>query len=179
MRLFVGLPFTESAREDLAAQLTDPGHPGWRWTRPETWHVTLAFLGEVDQERVGQVEQEVVAAAGSAPGPVTLSVEAVRPVGRRMIWLDLDDDPAGAVEGLGEGLQEALEAAGLPVDRKPVAPHVTVARWRGSGRRAPSSARPSVPAVELSWTAAEVVLYRSRLGRDGPRYEVLAAESLG
>lgn len=179
MRLFVALPFTDAAREDLAAQLTDPGHPGWHWTRAETWHVTLAFLGQVEEQRVEQVEREVAAAAGRAPGPVTLSVGEVRPVGRRMIWLDLDDDPPGVVVELGEGLQEALAAAGLPVDRKPVAPHVTVARWRGRGRRAPSSARPSVPAVELSWTAAETVLYRSRLGREGARYEALAVESLG
>lgn len=179
MRLFVALPLTPAARRSLSDQLGDTGHPEWRWTAAGTWHVTLAFLGEVDEDRVGAVARPLAAAAGRTAGPVGLTVEALRTVGRRMVWLDLGDDPPGAVAELGADLQEAVAAAGLPVNRRPVTPHVTVARWRGAGQRAPSSAEPTLPSVALEWTVTEAVLYRSHLGGDGATHEVLLAESLG
>lgn len=179
MRLFVALPLTSAARRSLSDQLGDSGHPEWRWTAAGTWHVTLAFLGEVEEDRLGAVAGAIAAAAGRAAGPVRLTVEALRTVGRRMVWLDLVDEPAGAVAELGADLQEAVAEAGLPVDPKPVTPHVTVARWRGGGRRASRSAEPALPSVTLEWTVTEAVLYRSHLGGDGATHEALLAESLG
>lgn len=180
MRLFIALPLTGAARgavADVARSGLQPA--GWRWTDPETWHVTVAFLGEVDEHRRHEVEGVLEAAGEQADGPIELEVTHVEPVQRRMVWLRLADRPAGAVAALGADLQHRLGGAQLPVQEREVTPHVTVARWRGEGDKAPAGQVVDPPAVDLAWTAREVVLYRSHLGSDGARHEMLAVAALG
>ena len=55
---------------------------------------------------------------------------------------------------------------------------MTVAR-AGRGARIPRAALVAAPVPELRFEGSEVVLYRSRLGRDGARYEPVARVSLG
>lgn len=177
MRLFAGLPLSDDVRSvlrdavDAAARADDD----WGWTRSSSWHVTLAFLGEVAPDHRDDVEAVIGSAVRRRGRAIELTVDDLAVKSRRMVWARIDAAPEGALAGLGEGIQIALEDAGLPVDRKPVAGHVTLARWRGGGRRAPRSAWPELPDVAVSWSPGEVVLWQSHLG-DGPaRYEALAS----
>jgi RNA 2',3'-cyclic 3'-phosphodiesterase len=173
MRLFVALPVDERVRRRLE-EATAPwrsgerGDDGWRWTRPEGWHVTLAFLGEVDEERAGEVA-EVVGPAVAGAGPVRLALADVDHFGRRVLHVALTDDPPGAVARLGEAVQQALANVDLPVKHQRVVPHLTVARAR-------KRARPALPDLSVpdgSWTVDEARVYVSHLHPEGARYEVL------
>lgn len=179
MRLFVALEVDAAVRctvEDALADLRG-ADDDLRWTRPEGWHVTLAFLGEV------VAAPDVVTAAvargvdAAATGPVTLRLGEPGRFGRRAAWLGVDDEPAGAVASLGEAIQAELEAAALPVERREVRPHLTLARPRGRSQL-PDGFVEQLPRPEGTWTADAAVVLRSHLEPEGARYEELARVAL-
>jgi RNA 2',3'-cyclic 3'-phosphodiesterase len=188
-RLFVALPVPTAVRHhlelvqgELRGRASD-----LRFTRPEGWHVTLTFLGWVGRERIGEVGQ-VVGVALEGTAPITLSLGQPGRFGNRVLWIGLEDEPAGAVAAVGERLQSAIEAAGLPVERQEVRPHLTLARGgRGRPVRARSLAdlRAVLTRVQAArdagpdaWVADEVQVWRSELGRGPARYHVITGVPL-
>lgn len=175
MRLFVGLGVPDDVTDGIEAALGEvrEAHPDLNWTTPASWHVTLAFIGDVDdadREAVEAAVGEGVERAGV--GPIELSLDAPGHFGHRVAWLGVRDRPSGAVAEVGERIQERLADAEVPVDRKEVRPHLTLVRARGRGGRLPRGLVEQLPEVEGTWTATEAVLYRSHLGRP-VRYERL------
>lgn len=175
MRLFVALDLSAEA-EDRLRRAVGPlrgRYDGLRWTPPEGWHVTLAFLGEVVDDGLAAVTGAVGdAVAAAATEPIRLRLDAPGHFNRRILWFGVADDPPGAVATLGVAVQRAAAAIGVPVDEKPVHPHVTLARARGR-ERVPADVLADVPQVEVAWDVAEAFLYRSHLGRGAARYERL------
>ena len=178
-RLFVALLVPEHVRVlgQAAAAPAREVAPELTWTRPEGWHLTLAFLGPVAVDRVPAVEETVggaVAAAGV--GPIGCRLGVPGRFGGRALWLGVEDDPAGAIAALGEAVQAALEAApGLPVQRQPVRPHLTLARASRRGARITEAVTAAVAPVTASWEADEVALVRSHLGGGPARYAEVAS----
>ncbi|GIF15193.1 RNA 2',3'-cyclic phosphodiesterase [Actinoplanes teichomyceticus] len=107
-----------TAREDLRRRLP----PGAHLTRPEKWHVTLAFLGEVDDHRTPEVVDALATVSG--PPPFRLRLDGGGRFGSVM-WVGL----AGALTALDElreAIRAALDGAGFPIDRRPFRPHLTI-----------------------------------------------------
>ncbi len=183
MRLFVGLAVPASVRSELGSVTgpLDVELPQLRWTPPSGWHLTLAFLGEVEADRLGEV-RTLVAELAAEQQPVHLSLGPAGRFGSRALWIGVDDRPPGALVEFGARLQTRLVGAGLPVRAQKVVPHLTLAR---SGRGEVDAA--AVARVEqrlqplhgLRWTAAQLTVWRSHLGTGAPRYEVVAAPVLG
>lgn len=179
MRLFLALQVPQAVRGTLDAAVAPlrSARDDLSWTRAENWHVTLAFLGEValgPDPVVAAIEDEVVPVA-----PIDLQLDHAGHFGRRILWMGVADDPPGAITALGERLQEALAEHDLPVDRKPVRPHLTLARVRGRGRGAVTSHLvDEVPPTSGAWTASAVEVVASHLGAGGARYEVVASVPL-
>lgn len=178
MRLFVALLPPPEALAEVEAAVA-PCRTAWpelRWTAAEHWHITLAFLGEVE-ERVLDGLQARLARVAARHAPVDLAFGAAGRFGDRVLWLGVDGPRerlarlAGAVAA-----QAAKAGAGRP-DRKPYHPHLTLARVRHQadlrpvvGELAGFSGRP--------WRAESMHLVRSHLGPP-LRYEPLASWSLG
>jgi RNA 2',3'-cyclic 3'-phosphodiesterase len=172
------------------------------WTRAEGWHLTLAFLGRVEDERfeevVAGVRLGVEAArgrddivAGEDTAPPRLALAGPGRFGPRVLWVDVVEDPDGWLRTLGEHLQVAIAAAGLPVERRPVRPHLTLARG-GRGRpvqdrhlRALGAALEGGSDVVgpawagRGWVVDEVQVWRTELTRGPARYHVEATVPLG
>jgi 2'-5' RNA ligase len=179
IRLFVALPVPVDVAEQLAALVPDE-LKGLKRVGPELMHVTLAFIGWLDETRVAQVTRAVE--AGAERGlPFDVPLEAVGrfpPSGRpRVIWVG-----TGAAEerilALGALVRDALSEAAIPFDLKPLRPHVTLARVREDASlqdaRAIGSAvaRAKVP-EGLRFRAGAVNVMRSILTPKGPRYSSL------
>ena len=142
----------------MRSALPEPGE-GWRALPADSLHVTLAFLGEVEDAGA------IVEAVRSAMRPITsLSLGGVvllPPRRPRVMAVRLAGDVSE--------LQSAVAAAVDVVERRAFLPHVTIGRARGR----PPSELPSVPS--LSFAAPSVSVYRSHLSPTGARYEALAS----
>ena len=181
MRLFIAAYPPPAAVEHLRELVDElalgrPQPPGrsLRLTRPETWHVTLAFLGEVPDKRAPAAVKALMA---SPNPPLKLRIAGGGRFGRgrfTTVWAALDGDVAELRE-LAMATQRELKRARLPFDDKPFKPHLTLAR---PADRLPVEelARDLATLREYQgpqWTLADVRLVSSQLGPE-PRYETVA-----
>jgi 2'-5' RNA ligase len=136
---------------------------GGRVTRAETIHLTLAFLGEVDEKRLGTVKGAGRATGGRAH---SLPIEQARYwKHNRIVWVGPNETPAPLAR-LAAELNGLLMKEGFALEARAFAAHVTLIRKA----RAPR-ALPELPALE--WPLEEFVLVRSQLSNEGSSYEVL------
>jgi RNA 2',3'-cyclic 3'-phosphodiesterase len=147
-----------------------------RWVGRDAQHVTLAFFGEVPAGQVAELTDAVGAAVGAPSLHLRLSGAGTFPErgAPRVLWVGVDGDLA-ELAALAGAAADAGRSAGVPVDRRPYRPHLTVGRWSASG--APPSGRPLAGRLGRyagpHFTAGAVVLMRSHHGT-GPRYETVA-----
>jgi 2'-5' RNA ligase len=175
-RLFVALDLPSSARAELAAWRQALEHPDLRLVPPEALHVTLVFLGHLEEELIPQIAELIDPPAVEAPLLTAAGVKPVPPRRPRLVALDLADEDgrAGAIQGV---VSDALAGAGLyEPEKRPFWPHVTLARVKKHAR-APTLELTAPPAEP--WRAEAVTLYRSQLSRAGARYEPLVRLPLG
>lgn len=178
MRLFVALPVPPHVRDHVRAAVA-----AWwdddrvAWTRPPGWHVTLAFLGEVDAPTPDVVDAVRAGCGAGGVDRVRLATAGTTRLGRGALALQVEDTPDGAVATLGADVQSALEAAGLPVHRRPVRAHLTLGRARRR-RPVPGDLRATVRVPPVTWTAREVEVVESVLGRGPADYAPVATVGL-
>ncbi|MFU8840357.1 MAG: RNA 2',3'-cyclic phosphodiesterase [Nitriliruptoraceae bacterium] len=176
-RVFVAIGVPTAVRDALAAATAGLRAPqaALRATAPAGWHLTLAFLGDLEdeqQELAAVVTREVLARDAPRPAP-WLALAAADRFGDRVLVVPVSEDPPGALAGLVARLREELTAVGFALPEASFRPHVTLARAR---RNRPVT-RADVAALTVPdrrWQPATVGLWAAaRAG--GPRpYEVLA-----
>ena len=180
-RLFFGVPVPGPARAPLEAALPElePLLPGARLAPPGGWHLTLAFLGQVQPEMADEVVR-VGEAAATAVGPARLRLEGAGTFpesGRkaRVLWTGIGGDTEILVR-LAAALSSACKAAGLRSEDRPLAPHLTLARF-STPAPVPQEALDLVAAAAAEsepWEARELACFRSTLGGPrGARYRVV------
>jgi len=172
MRLFVAVPLTEEVRHRMVHLLNETVErqlPG-RAVRPENWHLTLRFLGEVDELGRDRLTAALDQADLGAPFQVRWCGLGAFPRARRatVLWVGLE---RGAEESarLAEVVEEAVQAAGFPAEERPFRSHMTLSRIRPHQDVTPLLER-AVP-MDIDMRVDRVVLYESHLGRGAPRYE--------
>jgi RNA 2',3'-cyclic 3'-phosphodiesterase len=179
-RLFFGVPIPGPARAPLEAALPrlEPLLPGARLAPPGGWHLTLAFLGQVQPEMADEVVRVGEAAvAGVGPARLRLEGAGTFPEGRRarVLWAGVGGD-AEVLVGLAATLSSAAKAAGLRSEDRPLAPHLTLARF-STPAPVPQEALDLVAATAAGsepWEARELACFRSTLGGPrGARYRVV------
>jgi len=179
-RLFFAVPVPGAARAPLEAALPrlEPMLAGARLTPPGGWHLTLAFLGQVQPEMADEVVRVGEAAvAGVPPARLRLEGAGTFPAGRkaRVLWTGTGGDTEVLVR-LAGALATACKAAGLRFEERPLHPHLTLARF-STPAPVPSEALDLVAGAAAAgppWEASELACYRSTLGgRRGARYRVL------
>ncbi len=143
-RRFLALAVPDAVRDELARATSHLRAPGaeLRATPPAGWHVTLAFLGDLDP--AGAVlATEVLAATLAVVAPAPAPELVVRRAGRfgdRVLVVHLEEQPGQALSTLVERLHAALRVAGLEVPDRAFRPHLTLARARGARRVTPRDA---------------------------------------
>jgi RNA 2',3'-cyclic 3'-phosphodiesterase len=176
-RCFVAIPLGDELRAELAVAVERwrdrPDCAGLRWTDPDAWHLTLAFIGDVEPMRV-EALSSAISAVTEPHAAVTMATGGVgafpRPARATVAWYGIAD-PYGALAGLADVVRRSLR---LPVEPQPFRPHVTLARTRGGGhadlRAWVREADPPVGRLEVG----AVHLMRSHLGSGPARYEALS-----
>ncbi len=172
MRLFVAIALPDAARAMLGH--VAGGLPGARWMPPESLHLTLHFIGDVDR---GQAEDLHTALSGIHAPAFTLAVGSLGTFGndraQRALWLGVAANPG--LDHLHGKVESAMARSGFPPERRKFKPHVTLARLKGTPIDRLSEyltlhAGIAVPSFDVE----AFTLFRSHLGEAGARYEALA-----
>lgn len=183
MRAFLAVPseqmWLESARglvERLRGSL-----PKAAWTRPESWHLTLLFLGEdVTPDFVAKFSEALEPiATGTVPGEIQAGVPTVFPPHGKPRVLGVGFSPSPGLESVSELATQASAAAarlGARVETRPFHPHVTFARLREPW---PDDAVDEYQRAVAEWPfppwhARSCVLFESRLDPGGAVHTPLA-----
>ena len=189
IRAFIAVELAPPTREALAGvvrQLADRVDRGVRWTRPESLHLTLRFLGNIDVELAPAVSDAVSRCAGlSRPFEVELGgiggFERLRVM--RVIWISVAGD-LGPLMELNGSVEGELESLGFARERREFRPHLTLGRVRDNApipqRRAVAEALASVDlGASASVPVERVSLIRSVLTHAGSEYTRLRTARLG
>jgi 2'-5' RNA ligase len=175
-RLFSGLELPADIRMRLGLMRGQVG--GAKWIAPEDMHITLRFLGDVDQ-RTGDEFADLIAAI--AEEPFEVAIKGLGSFGGRApraIWAGVEHD--GAIERLARAHERAARLAGLGAEAREFTAHVTLARLK--------SARPEPVArfleeqgdfAPMRFEVSRVVLFSARPGSGGGPYAVEEAFPLG
>ncbi len=178
-RLFIALPVEDSVRANLARVGTAADARGVSWVKPENLHVTLAFLGTVEEHRIDDVEDAAFAATEGFVGPLRLAAQGIGafPNDRRakVLWAGLTGDVPTLIK-LQAALANELRAAGFELDDKRFHPHITLARLR-----VPQPVPNRLARLQEygEWSVGELQVVESRLHPAGARYVVRADVPLG
>jgi len=180
-RCFVGVPVPTRLRTDVGAvvELWRGGDaaPDLRWTDPDDWHVTLAFLGATDSSAVPDLVSalRMVADATAAFRLRTGGVGAFpRPGAARAIWYGVSDPDQRLTELAGR-----VQAAALPPGpRARFHAHVTLARSRARRGEPLGPWLATLEPPNGTLVVNALTLFRSHLTQGPARYEVLARLSL-
>lgn len=175
VRTFIALELSEAAKAGILGCVEKLRDKGVRasWARPSTIHLTLRFLGDVDDERLVDVfsATERAAAAGQPFEFVTTGLGAFpSPARPRVVWAGVE--APDALYELRSALDTELEFAGFARERRRFHPHVTLGRLRSSvvGLAELLSETP-VPAERTRVGA--VLVMKSTLASSGATHEVV------
>ncbi|MEM6744583.1 MAG: RNA 2',3'-cyclic phosphodiesterase [Pseudomonadota bacterium] len=172
IRAFVAIPMPDRVRDrldDLAHELDEGRAPAW-----ETFHLTLAFLGELSGGALEDVAWELDRLRAEAPQVALKGLGVFG--GARPRSAHAVARPEPRLSALREAVRRAARAGGLELPRERFTPHVTVARFSA---RAPAGAGLArwlerEKAFETApFAPREAVLYRSWRGAQGAAHEPL------
>ena len=179
-RLFVAVDISEEARRraadhiDKMRALVDGVRVGWE--RAEKLHVTLKFLGKVDEADVAHVSDTTASvAAGFAPFRIALAGTGVFPRLKqpRVLWLGINEERV--LPKIAADLESRLSVLGFEVEERPFSPHLTIGRIREqqkAKRLAEAHLQSRFEPVEF--TVTELVVYESILRPNGSVYGVVS-----
>ena len=177
IRLFVALELPPALAGRLAAQ--GFGLPGARWLPARNLHLTLRFIGDVDEAAAEDIHDRLTAV--TAPS-FTLTLAGPGLFGDRhrahTLWLGVErsDD----LTRLAAKVEAAVVKAGQPPEKRKFAPHITLARVKGASPDRLGEVIAAPPPVSgESFAVDGFSLFRSTLGRGGPEYDVLESYPLG
>ncbi|HWF37565.1 MAG TPA: RNA 2',3'-cyclic phosphodiesterase [Candidatus Acidoferrales bacterium] len=180
MRLFVGIPLATEVIDALQQTTQSLRSPTdhLRWASPETWHITLQFLGETSVEKYGCLAQHL-GAIQSAAVPVWLHGTGLFDRAG-VFFAGVNVSPE--LRRLEKLVVAATSPCGVAAEDRPYHPHVTLARAKGDDRaRALRNLKTQIKSdVKFpAFTAREFLLYESFLTPDGARHEIREHFPLG
>ena len=169
MRAFIALELPDAfwhETANLARRLSL--HIEGRFAKHESYHLTLAFLGDIGDTEKG-LAMDAIDAACAGLSPIPLASDGLGKFGRSSdatLWMGVR--PNDELETLARRIRAELDSRSLEYDRKPFRAHITLARRA----RIPKSDLPPL-AFPLDDRATQVTLFKSELSHEGAEYKPL------
>jgi RNA 2',3'-cyclic 3'-phosphodiesterase len=186
MRLFIAIDLDEATRSAIAREqkrlagvLRAGSRSSLKWVQPDHMHLTLVFLGEVDEARATPLIEDIRRDIVQAPFDVVFGELGVFPPrgAPNVLWTGVTAGVEPAIV-LQRTVSERVCRHGFPPETRPFRPHLTLARWR----EARSADRQHVMTADQRDVATlrvdHATLYQSRLSSAGPSYTPLARANL-
>lgn len=185
IRTFIALDLPLDAREAvrrLQGELAPTAH-GVRWVDHSTLHLTLAFLGDVDDQAHDELGRTLQSAVAGLPR-FRLTIQGLgvfpRAISPRVVWVGLQGEGLKELQLLQSRVVAAARSASVPPTDDRFSPHITIGRVK----RPPGPNLTPILDSYRVWHGGElqvdeVVLFRSDLNTVGPVYTPLSRAPLG
>lgn len=175
-RLFIALNLPDEIKKKISSVILELDKLNRRvaikWVRPELLHLTLHFLGYLDQAKLEEIESILANLCGHYR-------EAVLSIGNlgafpnlispRVIYLEIKQNQGDSLLSLQKEVGEELIKISLEPDQRPWQSHLTLGRVKGKGKVNLSQ----IEIPNLTFKINSVELMESRLGRSWPEYFVV------
>lgn len=179
MRAFVAIDPAPEIRDRLRVLIGDLEkiRADVRWSGPGGMHLTLKFLGPIDEAQAARAGQ-VLAAVSSRYRPFPLRFQGTGAFpderGPRVLWAGCSAGPGLAA--LQQEIDRALEAEGFEREARAFTPHLTLGRVKGPARIDRVLAEMARHREEIfgSMTVDKIILFESRLLPRGAEYRVVS-----
>jgi RNA 2',3'-cyclic 3'-phosphodiesterase len=183
LRLFVGVELDDPLRAASAAAAHDlerrlrsaRSRLVVRWTPAQNLHITLWFVGHVQDDRAAVIASSLQAPWSVPAFPFTISGAGIFPASGppRILWLGVASG-ADRFADLYEDLARRFAPLGYDRESRPYHPHITVGRVREADGAASRTARAAFRCGDVgSGLVRAITIFASRLGPGGARYEPL------
>jgi RNA 2',3'-cyclic 3'-phosphodiesterase len=186
-RTFIAVALSPEAREALRREIASLAGalPSVRWVNVTSLHLTLAFLGDLEDERLAAAYEATQAAARQG-APFQLAFDRLGIFGPahapRVIWAGVSGDVASLRRVQG-ALAGDLDQRGFPPQEHPFSPHLTLARIKDRLPTPEGTAlqqRANTPLTHTAtWTVTTLDVMKSEVARPAARYTTLASYPLG
>ena len=178
IRMFISIPIAdEQAVAPVLAdmRLTDNVRP----SSSSQMHITVRFIGDIDDGRTGKVVKAVSdAVAGMEPFMITIGNAGCFPKPERPSVLWIGAEPGDRLRSLSDSIARNLRASNIKFDERPFKGHITVGRCTG-----PVNPRPFIEKYSgkelCSFLCDEILIMRSDLGPKGAKHTVLDRIRIG
>ncbi|MGA2093925.1 MAG: RNA 2',3'-cyclic phosphodiesterase [Sedimentisphaerales bacterium] len=187
MRVFIAIDIDEKIRAaiaDVQKQLNakvDIKKGDVKWVEPDNIHLTLKFLGEIDDSKLSEIK-EITEQVAAAHNKFTLDIESVGSFGGRsakVVWVGAGKG-ADELITLQKDLDEQLTLADFPSEDREFSAHLTICRVRNpkAGFKLAEATKQFEKFKLGSISAEAVCIYQSQLTPAGPIYTQLASFKL-
>ena len=176
LRLFVGLELPDGVIARL--NIMCAGVPGATWVPPANMHITLRFIGEVEEHVAEEIHASLARIEAKA---FSIELNGVGTFGEgtkaRAVWAAVK--PSADLSHLQAKVESAVVRAGLPPEGRKFTPHVTLARLdRTPPARLHSFIEGNAALQAGPFTVDYFTLFESRLGKGSPVYTALESYAL-
>lgn len=187
MRAFIAIELPQIIKTALAKlqeQLKQSG-ADVKWVEPQNIHLTLKFLGEINQEQLVLIKQIIDDTARDRK-TFPASISSLRAFPKinfpRVIWAGISPGDNETKE-IVRDLEEKIQKLGIPKEERPFAAHITLGRVRSLKNKeklvqALNSLTPDLSAQPIEFPVLKITLFKSTLSPKGPSYEAIQEASL-
>ncbi len=132
MRTFIAIDLEKELKKNLSLLITrlEKGQKNIKWVEWKGMHLTIKFLGEISEEKVGEVEDILKKISGMyKPFPLKLKGTGTFPPEKknpRVIWVGVEEEKT--LLSLQDQLERELEKIGFPREKRKFHPHLTLGR---------------------------------------------------
>ena len=185
-RVFIAINFPEDIKKKLATyQEKWPELPA-RWTKKESLHITLVFLGYISDEEIVET-CKIVKEVAQKHQPFSISLNKVcygppqnqnKPP--RMVWAE--GDKSADLARLKNDLEKSLVGkVNFSLENREFSPHITLSRIKTwEWKKIEPEERPDIEEnIDLSFSVESIEIMESELKRGGAEYIVLESIQLG
>ena len=179
IRAFIAVRMPPDAMDRLreAQDRLRAAEADWKWVKSDTFHITLKFLGDVEDGRISALWDSVCGAVAESR-PFTMALRGLGAFPNvhtpRVAWVGIDEGSAALVD-LAAKVEGACEQHGFAPERRSFHAHLTLGRARRPAPNPPlAAAIEGMAGADFGEAAVDrILLMKSHLTPRGAQYEVL------
>ena len=181
MRTFIALELPQEIKEFLSQLQEELKAAGAdvKWVEPKNIHLTLKFLGEIDEKKIDKII-EIVQETVKEKDKFQIRISSLGAFPKidspRVIWVGVDTGDK-EVKAITKDLEEKIAKIGIPKEDRPFSSHITIGRTRSSLNRQQLvqdlKNKADLGGQNLDFYVTKITLFKSTLTPKGPIYEAL------